>query len=256
MSRHRKIYLALALTPILFSACTQEKMQVNKVSVIEDINKTQNSINLTSTDLNLELPTTTQSAILDDQHTQDIELISRALENNDYVGQNAKAIEKSSDSKVLVLRDDANDDIETNRIDASNDFDSGLKIESTKISSIIAQAKDFLGVKYVWAHSSPDSFDCSGFTQYVYKKNGVNLPRNSRSQARFGEKIASISNLMQGDLVFFNTDKDPDVDHVGIYLGDNKFIHASSKGKKVMINSFAVDTFYKNKFLWGARVTA
>ncbi len=257
MSRHRKLYLTLALTPILFSACTQEKMQV---SLVNDINPTEKSINLSSNLDEISIPTATDSAILDEKSKNDIELIAKVLENpnylNDTKSKSAKAIEKTSDSKLIVLRDEPVDEIESSRVDDSNDFDSKLNVESSKINSIIAQAKDFLGVKYVWAHSSPDSFDCSGFTQYVYKKNGVTLPRNSRAQARYGEKIASISSLISGDLVFFNTDKDPDVDHVGIYLGDNKFIHASSKGKKVMINSFAKDAFYKNKFLWGARVTS
>ena len=116
-------------------------------------------------------------------------------------------------------------------------------------------AKKFLGRRYVWAANGPECFDCSGFTRYVYKKNGLNLPRHSGNQAKVGMKVA-FDELKKGDLVFFDTHKhkNGEVNHVGIYLEDGKFIHASSGNKKVVITSFDEKRYYKSRFLWGRRI--
>ncbi len=118
----------------------------------------------------------------------------------------------------------------------------------------LKEAKKHLGKRYVWAANGPAKFDCSGFTKYVYNKNGITIPRTSIKQAEVGKKV-SRSNLKAGDLIFFDTSKQRDgyVNHVGIYLGDNKFIHASSAKKKVMISSLSKN-FYDNRFKWGRRV--
>jgi cell wall-associated NlpC family hydrolase len=123
----------------------------------------------------------------------------------------------------------------------------------TKEDEILETAKEFLGVKYVWAANGPSAFDCSGFTKYVYEKHGIKLPRYSGHQAKIGTKVA-FNELEKGDLVFFDTDKKGKVNHVGIFLGDAKFIHASSGGKKVMITSFKEKKFYRNRFLHGQRI--
>jgi len=125
----------------------------------------------------------------------------------------------------------------------------------TKEDEILETAKEFLGVKYVWAANGPSSFDCSGYTKYVFKKNGITLPRYSGHQARVGTKV-EFSELEKGDLVFFDTEKHHTgkVNHVGIYVGNHKFIHASSGAKKVMITSFDKKEFYKKSFLHGQRV--
>jgi len=123
----------------------------------------------------------------------------------------------------------------------------------TEEDEIIETAKEFLGVKYVWAANGPNAFDCSGFTKYVFEKHGITLPRYSGYQANIGTKVA-YNELQKGDLVFFDTDKKGKVNHVGIYLGDHKFIHASSGGKKVMITSFIQKKFYKKRFLHGQRI--
>jgi len=116
-------------------------------------------------------------------------------------------------------------------------------------------AKKFLGVKYVWGASGPNTFDCSGFTQKIYKIAGIRLPRNSRAQAKVG-KYVNYEELKKGDMVFFDTNRKQTgrVNHVGIYLEDGKFIHASSGNKKVVITNFKEKRFYKNRFLWGRRI--
>jgi len=125
------------------------------------------------------------------------------------------------------------------------------------INEIEKNAKYFLGTPYVWGATGPDTFDCSGFTQWVYRDVGIKIPRVSREQARVGEFI-SFKNLQRGDMIFFDTKKrrSGKVTHVGIYLGSGNFIHASSAGKKVVIYNFNQKEFYKKRFLWGRRVTS
>ncbi len=122
-----------------------------------------------------------------------------------------------------------------------------------KAKNIIKVAKTKLGRKYVWgAIGKRGTFDCSGFTNYVFKKNGINIPRTSINQSKFGKHVAR-ANLKKGDLIFFDTSKKRKgyVNHVGIYLGDGKFIHASSAKKKVVITSLD-KKFYSNRYK-GAR---
>ncbi len=116
-------------------------------------------------------------------------------------------------------------------------------------------AKSFLGTKYVWGATGPSKFDCSGFTQWVYRDVGIKIPRVSRDQAKVG-KYVKYSNLKRGDMVFFDTKKHRSgkVTHVGIYLGNGNFIHASSGAKKVVIYNFDQKPYYKDRFLWGRRV--
>jgi cell wall-associated NlpC family hydrolase len=124
---------------------------------------------------------------------------------------------------------------------------------STKLEKY---AKRMLGKKYVWGATGPKTYDCSGFTQKVYRTvAGIKLPRVSYLQAKVGKRI-SFKQLKQGDMVFFDTEKKRTgrVNHVGIYLKHGNFIHASSGGKKVMITNFRKKRFYKNRFLWGQRV--
>ena len=116
-------------------------------------------------------------------------------------------------------------------------------------------AKTLLGKKYVWGATGPYTYDCSGFTQKVYRDAGINIPRVSRDQAKVGEYV-NYQNLRKGDMVFFDTHKKRtgSVSHVGIYLGNGNFIHASSGAKKVVIFNFNEKEFYKKRFLWGRRV--
>ncbi len=119
----------------------------------------------------------------------------------------------------------------------------------------IRVAKRYLGRRYVWGAVGPRSFDCSGFTQYVMRKSkGVRIPRVSRKQAYYG-KYVSRSHLRAGDLIFFDTSRRRRgyVNHVGIYIGNHKFIHASSARHRVVITSLN-RPFYSARFKWGRRV--
>jgi len=127
---------------------------------------------------------------------------------------------------------------------------------NASIGSLITLAKSKIGSTYESTKAGPDTFDCSGFVYYVFGQNGIEIPRSSIDQAEIeGEKLTK-DELKLGDLVFFDTGKKfkRHVNHVGIFIGNNKFIHASSGGKKVMITSFSEKKFYRNKFLYARRV--
>ena len=103
--------------------------------------------------------------------------------------------------------------------------------------AIVNTARRYIGVPYVWGGGSPSGFDCSGLVQYAYKAHGINLPRTSKQQWTVGKQISK-SELKPGDLVFFANTYTTGVSHVGIYVGDNQFIHASSS-KGVIISSLS-----------------
>ncbi len=108
---------------------------------------------------------------------------------------------------------------------------------------VVALALEHLGVPYAWGGDSPEEgFDCSGLTWYVYRRAGVDLPRNSAAQFQAGERVLPFdaSALEMGDLVFFGYEGDPNrVHHVGIYCGGGDFIHAPSTGDVVKVSSLA-----------------
>ncbi|SFV53979.1 Invasion associated protein p60 [hydrothermal vent metagenome] len=115
-------------------------------------------------------------------------------------------------------------------------------------------AKQNLGKHYVWGAVGPKNFDCSGFTSYVYKKKGIKIPRTSREQSKYGLYVKR-KQLKAGDLIFFDTSRHSKgiVNHVGMYIGNNKFIHASSAKKRVVITSLS-KPFYAKRFKWGRRI--
>jgi cell wall-associated NlpC family hydrolase len=104
-------------------------------------------------------------------------------------------------------------------------------------SSLVEYAKKFLGTPYKWGGTTPSGFDCSGFTQYVFKAFGINLPRVSYQQGNGGSAVSK-NNLKPGDLVFWdNSSRNVGADHLGIYIGDGKYIHEPQPGESVKISS-------------------
>ena len=126
---------------------------------------------------------------------------------------------------------------------------------STKANEVIAYAKTLLGKPYVWGAQGPNSFDCSGFTYYVFKnKAGIILPRTSNAQSKYGTYVSK-SNLKPGDLVFFDTNgaNNGNVSHVGMYIGNGQMIHASYGQKKIVIANFN-DSYYQKAYVNARRV--
>lgn len=117
--------------------------------------------------------------------------------------------------------------------------------------SVTSYARSLIGVPYKYGGNSPDTgFDCSGFVGHVFKRSlGVSLPRSAQQISRQGQFI-KLAQLREGDLVFYDTNN-KSYSHVGIYLGDDRFIHAPSSGGSVRIENMGLD--YWRKHYNGAR---
>jgi cell wall-associated NlpC family hydrolase len=121
-----------------------------------------------------------------------------------------------------------------------------------RAQSVLARAFALLGTPYRWGGTSTEGFDCSGLVGYVFRNAlGIELPRVSRDMAQTGTQVDR-SQLTAGDLVFFSTHSSG-VDHVGIYVGDGKFLHAPRTGRDVTVSQ--LDSGYWNgKFVSARRV--
>lgn len=120
-----------------------------------------------------------------------------------------------------------------------------------EVPSIISTAKNYLGVPYVFGGASPEEgFDCSGFLEYVFARNGIEIPRTADEQYRLG-KLVRQSQLVAGDLVFFTT-YEPGASHCGIYLGNDKFIHASSS-KGIRVDDIN-DSYWASRYYGGKHI--
>ncbi|WP_246037189.1 C40 family peptidase [Thermomonas fusca] len=122
------------------------------------------------------------------------------------------------------------------------------------VKTVLQRAFSLLGTPYRWGGSSPESgFDCSGLVGYVFRTIGIDLPRVSRAMADEGTKVASRDALAEGDLVFFG--KRGHIDHVGIYIGEGKFLHAPRTGRDVTVSSLT-SGYWAQKYLEARRVAA
>ena len=135
---------------------------------------------------------------------------------------------------------------------------------TSKQTEVVNYAKQFLGVPYVYGGASKSGFDCSGFTMYVYKKFGISMRHGAQAQAKIGTEVNANKksadslkeNLQLGDLVFFlDYETMDEIGHCGIYIGDGKFIHASSgSGYCVKINSLLPGDYYNTRYCAARRV--
>ena len=124
---------------------------------------------------------------------------------------------------------------------------------TSKTSDLAVEAMSMLGIKYRYGGNTPETgLDCSGLVRYVFKAAlGTDLPRTAAEISRVGEKIDS-HDLQPGDLVFYNTLR-RGFSHVGIYLGDSKFIHSPSAGGEVRIESMDI-AYWKKRFVGARRI--
>ncbi len=129
---------------------------------------------------------------------------------------------------------------------------------STSVASVqntLETALDLIGIRYRRGGTSPETgFDCSGFVDHVFKEGlGLYLPHNARQISKTGEAVGK-HELQPGDLVFFNTMRRA-FSHVGIYLGDNKFVHAPRVGGTVRVEDMS-ESYWRKRFNGARRVTA
>lgn len=114
--------------------------------------------------------------------------------------------------------------------------------------SLVNRALTYRGTPYVWGGTSTRGFDCSGFTQYLFRQQGKSIPRTAKQQFGAGTPV-SRANLRQGDLVFFNTTGP--ITHVGMYIGNGKFVHAANPRRGVRVDNMS-NSYYSSRYA-GAR---
>ena len=122
-----------------------------------------------------------------------------------------------------------------------------------RAGELALQALTLIGIKYKWGSSDPEhGLDCSGLVSHVFHQvAGVILPRDSRAMSKVGTTVEP-QDLKPGDLVFFNTRKQP-FSHVGIYIGEDRFVHAPRRGREVEVSELR-DSYWKKRFNGARRV--
>ena len=115
-------------------------------------------------------------------------------------------------------------------------------------NNLSKMVEELQGRPYVWAEEGPECFDCSGFTYYVYGSMGIDIPRVAREQAKVGKTI-NVEELQYGDLIFFNTTGQPgqSITHVGLYLGNGWFTHASTGKYEVLYTNLYTSVYFKER---------
>lgn len=123
---------------------------------------------------------------------------------------------------------------------------------SVRFEKIAKVAKELIGIKYKFGGTTPKTgFDCSGFVSYVFNEGaGINLPRSSREMRKIGNPV-DLKSLKPGDLIFFKIN----TSHVGIYIGENKFIHAPSTGRSVAVDNL-MNSFFQNRVIGARRIVS
>ncbi len=177
-----------------------------------------------------------------------------------------ESVKNNSDTYTLVLKHDKNCEIMMDHNESlislvSKAYEKQEHVAKTensttssgaKVEKLIILAQSKMGDSYEPAKAGPNHFDCSGFVYYVFKNNGISIPRSSRTQSQSGNQLKRDA-LKRGDILFFDTHDRKHINHSGIYLGEGKFIHSSS-GKAYGVTISELDKgFYKDKFRWGVR---
>lgn len=119
---------------------------------------------------------------------------------------------------------------------------------------IVKAALQYVGGEYVWGGASPaDGFDCSGMMYYIYGQFGYSICRTARPQFKYDGRAVAFSDLQAGDMVFFHPPGDPEISHVGMYMGGGMFVHAANSRKGIIVSSL-YSTYYKTNFAGAKRI--
>jgi cell wall-associated NlpC family hydrolase len=176
----------------------------------------------------------TENAYLNQKATEySLQAIYDELHRAEYLARMAEAARLRAE-RIAKAQEEANKVGKTYQIS---------EIDKQKL---LEDAKYFKGGKYVWGGTTPEGFDCSGYVQYLYKKHNIDLPRTAWQQSKQGQ-VVERNELQKGDLLFFLTDKKRGIPitHVGIYIGNGKFIHAASKDKGIIISPLTHGNYAK-----------
>ncbi|SNB46347.1 C40 family peptidase [Geobacter sp. DSM 9736] len=158
---------------------------------------------------------------------------SDLFSEKDYEQSLAELTEPDPDDQQVVLKKD-------------------LELKTDNVKLLKTTAYGFLGTRYRFGGNTRSGLDCSAFVQQVFRELDVTLPRSAREQFEIGNRVL-LGDLQKGDLVFFRTYA-PYASHVGIYLGGNKMIHASSRDRRVVVSS--IDTpYYRSRYMGAKRIS-
>ena len=177
-----------------------------------------------------------------------------AKDLNIVSGQKVEKIQENKDESILSSDEENIQEAIKNKeeIKVSFEYKKAAAPNASIAAKVISSAENKLGSTYVYGDTGKAGFDCSGLVYSIYNDElGISIPRSSRTQSTFGKQVAK-SDLQEGDLVFFNT-TGSGVSHVGIYVGDGKFIHASSGQGKVMTSSLS-EGYYQDRYVNATRV--
>ncbi len=225
---YRVTYLILSASFIfLYYGCSSSSGTSRYGNNSDDSETNNTSVRFSSEDDDKEAPHTSEDSVL--TYRFDYLEDSGDLPDDDAV-----------DISVMLDKYDLDTD--------ANNFETGTPKEKMLMEII-----KYLNVPYQYGGNSKSGIDCSAFTQNIYKSTlSVNLFRSAREQYKQGEVISDVDDLQFGDLVFFDTRSGVSPGHVGIYIGDELFAHASSK-KGVTISSIT-HSYYKTRFMSGRRI--
>lgn len=172
-------------------------------------------------------------------YTGDIDAIYGPLTEKAILSVEKEGFIKTNEHEIII-------ESQTNKQEVSNI--QPIKTEVSNDEALIATAKEYIGVPYNWGGTTPNGFDCSGFIQFVYASHNETIPRTTREIWNFATNVSEPS---IGDLLFFETYQ-PGPSHLGIYLGNGDFIHASSSNG-VTISNYQSDIYWKERFI-GAKI--
>lgn len=206
-------------------AAEQTKIEADKKEVEKELAKAKNTLK------NQQDQLAQQEA---QRRAQQAQLAQQEAQRRAQQAQLAQQAEQETGQQSLV----------TKASKSTPSVEAAALTNSGEANKLIATAKQYLGVPYVWGGTTPSGFDCSGFTQYVFRSVGINLPRVSRDQQNVGTRI-SLNEVQPGDLVF----RGNPAYHVGIYIGGGQYIHAPQTGDVLKIS-----TYNPSKFTTAARV--
>ena len=210
--------------------------------------------------LGLAAPVEASGALKQGMSGSDVAVLQRQLQEYGYYQGEVDGV-FGSGTKAAVFNFQVDNDLDTDGVvgpstlQALHSFKPGSvaasrgQYQSRKGVQLAVFAKQFLGVPYAWGGISPGGFDCSGFIYYICSHFGFDVPRMADGQFEVGQQVSK-RDLQIGDLVFFST-YEPGPSHVGIYIGNNQFIHASSAVGEVTITPLS-KPYYVERYL-GAR---
>ena len=183
-----------------------------------------------------------------DTHTGLVGLFYIDSDTHTWEGGNY-TIDLELNFKNIMNEVSAGQDEQKETSSSSSDSSSSSSSNSTG-EKLVNLAKSKLGCKYVWGATGPNTFDCSGLTSWCHKQIGISIPRTSLAQSKSG-KAVNKSDLQPGDLIFWKTTS-AEVGHVGMYVGNNQFIHAPNKSKPVKYDSLD-NSYYKSRYVRARR---